>query len=150
MELRYESANERDVEILYAFNKELIDTYEDTESIEYDKVLLWVRKKIENNINEYTRVTLDGKTVGYFYFHEAEGEHEIDDLYVLPEYRGMGIGTEIIKKCIKESELPIFLWAFVKNTGAVKLYTKMGFKIEKKVRETRYIMRREKIQDQLS
>lgn len=144
MQLKYEAADARDIETLYAFNKELIDTYEDTEKIAYDNVLLWVRKKIEKNINEYTRVTLDGKTVGYFYFHEAEGEREIDDLYVLPEYRGRGIGTEIIKKCIKESDTPIFLWVFVKNTGALALYTKMGFKIEGKVRETRYIMRREK------
>ena len=145
MKLKYEAADARDAETLYAFNKELIDTYEDTDKIEYDKVLLWVRKKIEKNINEYTRVTLDGKTVGYFYFHEAEGAHEIDDLYVLPEYRCRGIGTEIINKCIKESDTPIFLWVFVKNTGALALYTKMGFKIEGKVRETRYIMRREKM-----
>ena len=144
MQLKYEAADARDIETLYAFNKELIDTYEDTEKIAYDNVLLWVRKKIEKNINEYTRVTLDGKTVGYFYFHEAEGEREIDDLYVLPEYRSMGIGTEIIKKCIKESDTSILLWVFVKNTGALALYTKMGFKIEGKVRETRYIMRREK------
>ena len=145
MKLKYEAADARDAETLYAFNKELIDTYEDTDKIEYDKVLLWVRKKIEKNINEYTRVTLDGKTVGYFYFHKADGENEIDDLYVLPEYRGRGIGTEIINKCIKESDTPIFLWVFVKNTGALALYTKMGFKIEGKVRETRYIMRREKM-----
>ena len=102
MKLKYEAADARDAETLYAFNKELIDTYEDTDKMEYDKVLLWVRKKIEKNINEYTRVTLDGKTVGYFYFHKADGENEIDDLYVLPEYRGRGIGTEIINKCIKE------------------------------------------------
>ena len=145
MKLQYGSADARDIEILFDFNKELIDTYEDTEKIAYDNVLLWVRKKIEKNINEYTRVTLDGKTVGYFYFHEAEGEREIDDLYVLPEYRGRGIGTKIIKKCIEESDSPIFLYVFVKNTGALRLYTKMGFKIEGKVRETRYIMRREKM-----
>ena len=145
MKLKYEAADARDAETLYAFNKELIDTYEDTDKIEYDKVLLWVRKKIEKNINEYTRVTLDGKTVGYFYFHKADGENEIDDLYVLPEYRGRGIGTEIINKCIKESDSPIFLYVFVRNTGAVKLYRRMGFETVEEIRGTRYIMRKEKI-----
>ena len=145
MKLKYEPADARDTEALYAFNKELIDTYEDTDKIEYDKVLLWVRKKIEENINGYTRVTLDGMTVGYFYFHKADGENEIDDLYVLPEFRGRGIGTEIIKKCIEETDAPIFLYVFVRNTGAVKLYRRMGFETVKEIRGTRYIMRKEKM-----
>ena len=53
MQLKYEAADARDIEILFDFNKELIDTYEDTEKIAYDNVLLWVRKKIEKNITGY-------------------------------------------------------------------------------------------------
>jgi ribosomal protein S18 acetylase RimI-like enzyme len=143
MDLEYRSAGEQDIEILYNFNKKLIDSYEDTENIEYDKVLIWVRKKIEKNINEYTRVTLDGKTVGYFNFYKTDGGYEIDDLYVLPEYRGQGIGTEIIKKCIEKSDEPLFLYVFVKNIGAVSLYERLGFRIISDIRGTRYFMKRE-------
>lgn len=144
MKLKYEAADARDIETLFFFNKELIDTYEDTENIEYDKVLSWVQKKIENNINEYTRVILDGKTVGYFNFYKTDEGNEIDDLYVLPEYRNRGIGTEIIKKCIGESDGAVVLYVFNRNKGALALYGRMGFETVEEIRETRYFMRREK------
>ena len=42
MQLEFTSAQECDIEKIYELNKELIDTYEDIENIEYDKVLKWV------------------------------------------------------------------------------------------------------------
>ena len=69
---------------------------------------------------------------------------ELDDLYVLPEYRRRGIGTMIIEKCCSESDLPIFLYVFSGNTGAVSLYQRLGFRITESVGGTRYIMQRDK------
>jgi len=60
-------------------------------------------------------------------------------------YRDKGIGTMIIKDCIKESNeknIPIFLYVFSKNTKAVSLYTRLGFEITEKIKDTRYIMER--------
>ena len=54
---------------------------------------------------------------------------ELDDLYVLSEYRGQGVGTAIIQKCCCETELPVFLYVFKENNPAVSLYEKMGFRI---------------------
>ena len=50
MELRFAPAQECDIERIYASNKELIDTYEVVENIDYEKVLQWVLKKIKTNI----------------------------------------------------------------------------------------------------
>ncbi|MBR2402343.1 MAG: GNAT family N-acetyltransferase [Lachnospiraceae bacterium] len=144
MELQFAPAQECDIEKIYASNKELIDTYEDIENIDYEKVLQWVLKKIETNIEEYVAVFLDGKKAGYYHFYPSEGKMELDDLYIFPEFRSKGIGTAIIQKCFEESDGTIFLYVFAKNVRAIALYEKLGFKIVKNIRDTRYIMEREK------
>lgn len=142
MDLIYVPAEESDVESLFQFNKDLIDRYEDISKIDYSKVLSWVLNKLRKQIGEYTRVCLNNQKVGYYHFHPVDRKMELDDLYLFPLYRNRGIGSEIIRKCVAETDLPIFLYVFIKNTGAVSLYKKLGFHIAETVRETRYIMER--------
>ncbi|MDU1412306.1 MAG: GNAT family N-acetyltransferase [Clostridium sp.] len=142
MNIRYENATTCDIEIIFQLNKTLIEKYEDISKIDYKKVLEWVRKKIESNINEYTCIFENDNKVGYFYFHKVEEKMEVDDLYIFKEYRNRGIGTEILKKCISETNLPIFLYVFTKNTKAVSLYEKLGFKVVENIKDSRYVMER--------
>lgn len=144
MKLQFAPATECDIERIYASNKELIDTYEDIENIDYEKVLKWVYKKIETCIEEYVAVSLKGKKVGYYHFYPSEGKMELDDLYIFPEFRSKGIGSAIIQKCMEESNSTIFLYVFAKNVRAIALYEKLGFKIVKNIKDTRYIMERKK------
>ena len=145
MELQFAPAGECDIERIYISNKELIDTYEDIENIDYEKVLKWVYKKIETNIEEYVAVFLEGKKVGYYHFYSSEEKMELDDLYIFPEFRSKGIGSAVIQKCIKESDSTIFLYVFTKNVRAIAMYEKLGFEIVKNIRDTRYIMERESL-----
>ena len=46
MELTYEPAVEGDVQIIFNLGSCLIDRYEDVASIDYDRVLNWMRRKI--------------------------------------------------------------------------------------------------------
>lgn len=143
MELRYEPAQPEDIEALYAFNKELIDRYEAIEVIDYEKVLRWVRRKLETRISEYTCVFIGEQKVGYYHLADADDKMELDDLYVFPGFRGRGIGTEIVRKCCAATEKSVFLYVFAANIRAVSLYRKLGFRIAETVGETRYIMQRD-------
>lgn len=142
MDLKYKPADNTDIELVFELNKALIDEYENIAAIDYQKVLSWVRNKIEMRIEEYICVTLNEKKAGYYYFHHADGKMEIDDLYIFPQYRNMGIGTEILKKCLSETNLPIFLYVFANNKKAVALYQKFGFQITEVIKGSRYIMQR--------
>lgn len=142
MQIEYIAATSADTEAVFALNKSLIEAYEDISNIDCEKVLDWVYKKMQNNINSYTIVTADGEKAGYFYFHSAGDEMELDDLYILPQYRNMGIGTQILQKCISEADKDIFLYVFVKNEGAIRLYKRHGFTVTEEVGETRCIMKR--------
>ncbi|OUP26372.1 GNAT family N-acetyltransferase [Faecalibacterium sp. An192] len=146
MLLTYQPADASDLDALFAFNKELIDQYEDLSQIPYQKVLAWVRQKLEQQIQEYTCILADGQKAGYYHFSPMDSDTmELDDLYLFPAFRGHGIGTAVIQKCCAETSQPIMLYVFQKNTGAIALYQRMGFQIQcttQNVSSTRYIMRR--------
>lgn len=144
MELSFGPALPEDGEILFRFNQELIDKFEDIQNIPYEKVLLWVRRKIEENISSYTRIYAGGHHAGFYRFIPNGEEMELDDLYIFPEFRNRGIGTRVLEKCIRESDRPVMLYVFCRNTGAVALYRRMGFAVRETIQNSRYIMVREK------
>lgn len=65
--------------------------------------------------------------------HEPEDYIYLDDLSVSKRYRGNGIGTELLKaaqRFAEEMEIPaIVLHAERTNTGALKLYKRLGYSI---------------------
>lgn len=143
MHLTYGPAFDADIEPLYQSNIKLIWEYEDLGSVDLSQVLPWVRRKLENHIGEYTRVMDDGVLVAYYHFAPVGDRMELDDLYVLDESRrGQGIGTAILEKCFGETDKPIFLYVFQKNTRAVELYTRLGFRVTETIGESRYVMQR--------
>lgn len=143
MNLTYEIATSADIEPIYQSCIKLIWEYEDLGSVDLSKVLPWIRRKLESSIGEYTRVLLDGVLVAYYHFAPSEGKMELDDLYVLDQdKRSKGIGTAILEKCFAETDLPIFLYVFQRNTRAVALYERLGFRITETIGDSRYIMQR--------
>ena len=143
LKLSYEPASFEDIPVIFAMAKDLIDSYEDTATIEYDKVIGWVLNKVSQNITDYQCVVMDGVKTGYFRLSPEDGQIELDDLYILPEYRGRGIGTSVLERCISETQTPLFLYVFKRNQGAIRLYRRMGFYVSEEVGNTRCIMRRE-------
>ncbi len=133
--IEYISAQQRDLPLLFALNKELIDQYEDLSAIEYDKVLSWVGKNLEKMLPHFRKILRDGTPVGFFCLCDGE----LDSLFIFPEFQGLGIGTQVIRDCQTNSP-SLFLFVFRKNTRAVSLYQKLGFQITKRVGQTRYIM----------
>lgn len=142
--ISYKIADISEVDIIFDLAKENIDMYEDIKNINYEKVLDWMKWKIHDNINSYKVIYYNKEKVGFFKINEVNNKLEIDDLYIFEMYRNRGIGTKIIKNCIKSNEknIPIFLYVFSKNIRAVSLYTRLGFEITEKIKDTRYIMER--------
>ena len=82
---------------------------------------------------------------GSYFLTMKEGSHLVGSLIakryndsyvirlveVLPDFRGMGFGTKMMKEILdhlKPKKLPIMLYVEPKNTAAIKMYTKLGFK----------------------
>ena len=139
MKLQYLVATEADIPVIFDQAKALIDAYEDLASIDYEKVLTWVKQKITSQIREYTAVSQNGEICAYYHLCQ---DGELDDVYVLPGFRGQGIGSQILQKCIAESRQPLYLYVFSRNLRAIELYKRFGFGVSERVGNTRYIMSR--------
>ena len=66
----------------------------------------------------------------------------ISSLYILPEYQGKGIGTTIIRNYISKADTlkkRVALEVLKLNTGAQKLYKKLGFTLTERD-DTKYFM----------
>lgn len=132
-------ATTEDVEIIFDLTKELVEKYEDASSVDIPKVLEWLRKKIVKKIEEYRVIYYKDCKVGYYCVREENGEIELDDFYILEEYRNQGIGSSVLTYLTNKHKA-MFLYVFTKNTGAISLYKRYGFRIREKVGSTRAIM----------
>ena len=141
--LTFEPAKPEDLEPIYTWLKGHIETYEDLQSIDYPKVIAWVRRNIESKFSDFRRVYWNGTLAGYYCLTPNEEKMELDSLYIFPEFQGRGIGTSILQKCLEESPCSLFLYVFKANIRAFELYQRMGFQVVKELK-TRYIMEYEK------
>ena len=140
MDLRFEHADESDISCIFEQCRNLIDSYENVTQIDYQRILIWVLGKLKENIGCYTRIMENEQILGYYYLRQVENKLELDDFYVLPEFRGRGIGSVVLRKCLEDADCPVFLYVFIKNTGAIRLYQRFGFRKIREIGTTRWIM----------
>ena len=80
----------------------------------------------------YTMAYVDGRPVGFFNsWAGVDGMGQVEDLFVLPEYRHRGIATALIHHCVAEARAqsagPIVICANVAETSKA-MYAAMGWR----------------------
>ena len=133
MELRFREVNQSDCRLLFEWANDPVvrqSSFSD-KPIEYDDHAKWFEQKLKE---EAVKMILfhDGDVpAGLARFENGAGGVEIH-FTVAPEYRGRGIGTEIIKKGVEycEGKWPgARLVAHVKdsNEASIKIFERCGF-----------------------
>ena len=77
----------------------------------------------------YQVVMLDGEPVGRLYLDRRENEVRVLDIALLPEQRGKGIGSLLLRQVIEEAEaadMPVRIHV-EKFNRALSLYRRLGF-----------------------
>ena len=76
-------------------------------------------------------VVLDGEPAGRLYVHRGDGELRIVDISLLPEYRGNGIGTSLLRDLLAEAdEAGKRVTIHVERLNpALRLYERLGFSV---------------------
>jgi ribosomal protein S18 acetylase RimI-like enzyme len=74
-------------------------------------------------------VLVDGEPAGRLYVHRGEREIRIVDIALLPEHRGGGVGTSLLRSLIAEAdEAGKSLTIHVERLNpALRLYERLGF-----------------------
>lgn len=78
---------------------------------------------------EASIILLDGRPAGRMLVDEGEHAIMLVDIAVLPEYRGAGIGTQVLQNLLKRAvnaRKPVKLQVF-KSNPAQRLYERLGF-----------------------
>lgn len=139
--LKIRPAVKTDSALILKFIKELADF----EKLSHEVVATeeQLRKTIFENRNAevYIAEIRSGEAVGFALCFEtystflAKPGLYLEDLFVLPEYRGKGFGTRILKflaQSSKERDLGRFEWSVLDwNQKAIDVYEKIGAKPQK-------------------
>lgn len=90
-----------------------------------------VNDKKDNPFYHRMEYVIDNKTVGYLEYDIMYEKMEIENIYVLENYRCMGIGSKLMEYLIKianQNKIEnITLEVRKSNNIAIKLYKKYGF-----------------------
>ena len=134
------SVDEEDIQSIFAMFCKSVEDYEDLEKKDFSRLKAWEMSKLQKHISEFYCISFEGKKSGYVRFCPNGDSMEIDDFYILPEFRNKGIGTETLRRLKKSTNKPIFLYVFKENERAIRLYNREGFKFKEDVDETRMIL----------
>lgn len=131
-------ATEDDIENMYQWEMESIDQ----SLADNEKVQSLIRQDCHDSLKD-TLMIMDGDNIiGMFtacMIDNGEWRY-IGEIYLIPEYRGQGIGSTILRNEMANYD-KIRLQVAMDNEGAFKLYTSLGFKIAKEDDTNRmYIM----------
>lgn len=103
-----------------------------------------IRKYVENDIlvelDNFKMIKVEDILVGTVGVIDYEDGKMIDEIFILEEYRNRGIGTDIINNILNKNN-KVYLWVYIDNVRAVKLYKRLGFKVIEET-DKRYFMKR--------
>ena len=94
-------------------------------------VIVWVAYDNADNI------------VGFIGYFAHSKDYEITTLYVLPNYQGLGIGTQLMKASLQDIlechiDAYVYLWVLAGNIAAIEFYQRLGFVHNGENSEERY------------
>ena len=78
---------------------------------------------------EFYVIEVDGNDIGRLYRLDQRHDIRIVDIAILPEYRGVGVGSRILNDIIAEGEsqgIPVSIHVEL-NNPAMSLYRRLGF-----------------------
>lgn len=82
------------------------------------------------------------KAVGFIRISERDGSFWFEELYVKPEYRGRGIGRELVKTAenyIKQYDISAYIMVLPQDKDAINFWLRMGYNILNTIELCKYL-----------
>ena len=142
MNYKIRFATPDDYDLIYALKTESIRPY-------VEKIWGWdedyQKKDFDgdfSHMDQFNVIEIDGRFVGFVQYYFDYPYFEVVEIHLLPEFRGKGIGSDILqylqKVCIGQDR-KIRIGCFKENHRAKALYQKLGF-MQIEETETHYIL----------
>jgi len=139
-EIVIRDGREEDVSSLMQLIRELAEFERAPEMVHTDEQTTLEDWK-EHKAFDFLVAVVDGEVIGISLYYPRYSTWQgrcyyLEDLYVKPEYRGKGIGLDLLKATAKKAKNAGAIrldWQVIDwNEGAVKFYERLGAHIEKK------------------
>ncbi len=105
---------------------------------EREQILSYVDRFTNKFLKDYRIIKNKNEKLGVFLVRDYEDGVLLDEIYLLPQYRNLGIGSDIIKNELKKHN-KMYLYVYKENVKAVNLYKRLGFHVFEDKNE-RYLM----------
>jgi len=142
MNIRYSFADKKDLlDLSRVHTISWREFYRDILSDEYldqritsERLSIWKSRFEKPNPNQIIiKAELDNKMCGFachYLQYDVQYGHYLDNLHVLSEYQGHGIGKKLIslsaRHCAQFDLSPYYLWVFTANKKALGFYKSIG------------------------
>ena len=142
MDYKIRFATPDDHDLIYALKAESVRPY-------VEKIWGWdedyQKKDFDGDfahMDQFNVIEIDGRFVGFVQYYFEYPYFEVVEIHLLPEYRGKGVGSDILrylqKVCIAQDR-KIRIGCFKENHRAKALYQKLGF-MQTEETDTHYIL----------
>lgn len=142
MDYKTRRAMPDDHDLIYALKAESVRPY-------VEKIWGWneeyQRSEFEHDfaaVEQWWVIEVNGRFVGFVQVCLAHNFYEVNELHLLPEYRGKGIGSHLLrhiqKDCIARGRT-LRIGCFKENHRAKALYQRLGF-MQTRETDTHYIL----------
>ena len=139
MEYELEKATLEEIQLLEEYKEKTILEYaQELTEEELEKIKNYIQENVPKDIYQYYKIMVNQQVIGCILIKEQGDLKCLDELYIEESYRNQGIGTDILND-ITHKYYHVSLWVYKKNTRAITLYQRMGFKILNETK-TRYYM----------
>ena len=106
-----------------------------------DEVIDELIQDSKDSVGHTRMILLNDEPIGILQAYELEGYWYIGEIYLDEEYRGQGIGRDVLEYEIdNHSDEILCLNVYKTNTHAIELYESLGFEVTEEDDE-RYIMK---------
>ena len=115
----------------------------ETARLDWRQVEKMLDEKLRLELPDCRAVFRNGQKVGYFSLHRRPDYLELDNFWIFPPFREQGIGSQVLQYCTREEErakLSLRLMVFSKNSKALQLYERAGFRKTALCRHSRIIL----------
>lgn len=121
---------EKDYEFIYELKKNAYKEYVEANFGTWDEVAQreYFKKFIEFYKDTTYLIGLDEKVIGFYNDEFLEnGDYEVRNICIIPEYQGKGIGTKILKDILEQYKDKNIHIQYFKQNPVGKLYERLGF-----------------------
>lgn len=139
MEYKLINASFNDIDIITEYKlKSIFDYANDLSDEEINKINKYVSNSIPKLLSFYKLIVVNNKKIGCLLVTKYKEGYLLDEIYLEEEFRGLGIGSNIIKNILNKYNT-VYLWVYKNNIKAFNLYLRLGFNIVEET-ETRFLM----------